>query len=265
MKKIIGLFQQGELKQAITSVELSLKDDPTNVDYRSALIELLCVNNELERADQQLNIMVQRHPDSLIGATNLRQLIRAQQARIDFQKGLVTPEIFNKINSQLSAFMQLRVELNEGEETHISEAANKLESARPGNSLDVDGVITQDVRDLDDSLNGCIEIFGTNGKFYIAQLSEIEFIEFKAPTSLVEYVWRRVELSIKDGPSGEAHIPLVYISSESDKQKLGKETDWIEKSQNVYIGQGLKMLLVGEKAIPLSDITSIKLAQLETI
>jgi len=257
MIKIQEMLQEGRLTDAITHVEVLLRDDPINVDYKSTFIELLCINGELERADKQLNNIVQKNPDYLIGASNLRQLIRAEQSRQDFLAGKATPNIFAESDDHVEALMKLRLEINQGEINSISESALALESARPKLTLSVNDKNTEETRDLDDSLGGFIEIFGTDGKFYVAQLSEIEFLNFKPVTSLVEQVWRKVELSIKNGPCGEAHVPVVYGSSKTDAEKLGRETDWCETAPDVITGVGQKMWFVDDQALPLTSINKL--------
>jgi len=258
MKKMIQMLQAGQLTEAIQYLENALKDDPINVDFRSSLIELLCIKGDLERADKQLNLMVQKHPEFLIGATNLRQLIRAEQARKDFANGNSVPDLFNGTNSHSEALLQLSIELHNGDKENIKIKAEKLEEIRPKLNMNLDGNVIEDMRDLDDTLGGFLEIFGTDGKFYLVELSEIEFITFKPVTSIIEQVWRRVELSIKNGPSGEAHIPLVYVQSETDAEKLGRETDWKEIANELMVGVGQKMWFVDEAAVPFSDFQRLE-------
>ncbi len=258
MKKIKEMLQEGRLADAITYLEELLREDPLNVDYKSTFIELLCINGELERADKLLNNIVQKNPDFLIGASNLRQLIRAEQARQDFITGKAVPNIFSESDSHIESFMKLRLEMTQGEEKTISESALSLESIRPEVKLTVNDQDTSEVRDLDDSLGGFVEIFGTDGKFYVAQLSEIEFMHFQPVTSLLEQVWRKVELSIKNGPSGEAHVPMVYATSKTDAEKLGRETDWNETAPDVMTGVGQKMWFVNEEALPMTSIQKLE-------
>ncbi|MEG3753044.1 type VI secretion system accessory protein TagJ [Psychromonas arctica] len=259
MKKIKEMLQSGKLTDAIQYLETQLKDDPMNVDFRSSLIELLCIKGELERADKQLNLMVQKHPDFLIGATNLRQLIRAEQSRKDFADGKSVPDLFNGTNQHSEALLQLSIELHNGDADSMKEKAEKLEEIRPELTIKLNDNVVTEMRDLDDTLGGFIEIFGTDGKFYLAELSQIDFITFKPAASIIEQVWRRVELSIKDGPSGEAHIPLVYTQSETDAEKLGRETDWKEFAPELMMGVGQKMWFVDDTAIPFSDFSRIEL------
>ncbi|WP_352259987.1 type VI secretion system accessory protein TagJ, partial [Psychrobacter sp. TB55-MNA-CIBAN-0194] len=84
----------------------------------------------------------------------------------------------------------------------VTQCASSLETLRPEVNLVLNDITHQEIRDLDDTLGGFIEIFGTDGNFYLAQLSEIDYINFKPVTSLLEMVWRRVDLAIKNGPSG---------------------------------------------------------------
>lgn len=253
MKQLNEMLQQGQLTQAIVTLENVLKDDPMNVDCRSSLIELLCIKGDLDRADKQLNLMVQKHPEFIVGATNLRQLIRAAQARKDFSEGKNVPELFNTVNNHSEALLKLNIEIHNGDNNSITLSADKLEKVRPKIISKLNGNELQELRDLDDTLGGFIEIFGTDGKFYLAELSEIEFIHFKPVNSIIEQVWRRVDLSIKNGPSGEAHLPITYVNSGTDAEKLGRETVWKDITENTVIGLGQKMWLANDSASLLSD------------
>ncbi len=259
MKKTQELLQDARLTDSIAHLESQLRDDPLNVDFKSSLIELLCINGELERADKQLNNMVQKHPDFLIGASNLRQLIRAEQSRQDCLAGKSVPSLFTESDAHIEAFMKLKVDISQGNAANISKSALALEEARPKLNLQLNDKTVSELRDLDDSLGGFIEIFGTDGKYYIAQLNSIEYIHFKPVNSLIEQVWRRVELSIKDGPCGEAHIPLVYANSVTDVEKLGRETDWQEQAPEIMTGVGQKMWFVNDQAMLMSDFIKLSM------
>src|SRR5690606_40525017 len=63
VKQLQALIKQGELISATEYAIAALKDDPANADIRATYIELLCVQGALEKADQQLDMMVRQHPD----------------------------------------------------------------------------------------------------------------------------------------------------------------------------------------------------------
>ncbi len=254
MSKINDMLQLGKLAEAIKWAETELKDDPLNTDHRSSLIEMLCIQGELERADNQLNIMALKHPEFIVGVNNLRQLVRAQQCRLDFVNGTSVPELFEKVTPYSEALIKFNIELHNGDDQSISDSADVFEKAREKIAYKVNEKEVKEFRDLDDSLGSFIEIFGTDGKYYLADLSNIEYIIFKPISSIVERVWRRVDLGIKNGPSGEAHIPIVYVNSKTDAQKLGRETDWENRTETVVMGLGLKTWLADDDLLIFSEI-----------
>ncbi|WDE03286.1 tetratricopeptide repeat protein [Thalassomonas viridans] len=264
MKTIKNMIQQGRLSEAIALIEGELRDDPLNLDLKSTLVELLCIQGELERAEQLINVMVQKHPDLVVGAANLRLLIRAAQQRQDFLQGQGVPNLFSERDEYLEAFMTLNLEINQGQAGEaLQQVCQQLEQCRPDARVKINDSPRKIVRDLDDTLGGFIEVFGTDGKFYVAQLAEVEYIHFKPATSLLEQVWRRVDLSIKNGPSGEAYLPLVYGGSITDRQKLGRETDWQQLAPEAAKGVGQKMWFVDDQAMPISEVQHISSLALE--
>ena len=49
--------------------------------------------------------------------------------------------------------------------------------------MTVNGVEVTELRDLDDSLSGYLELFGTDGKFYLAKFTELDSLQLKKPES----------------------------------------------------------------------------------
>lgn len=115
------------------------------------------------------------------------------------------------------------------------------------------------MRDIDDRLGGYIELFSTAGNYFLVPIASINTLEIKSATSLLESVWRPVEFDIDGLGEGEGHMPMTYVDSESDAQKLGRETDWKQiADKEVYLGLGLKCWLVGEMALPISDLQNLQ-------
>ncbi|MCC5825384.1 type VI secretion system accessory protein TagJ [Alkalimonas sp.] len=254
MKKVKESIVQGHLLEARQRLETLLKDDPLSLDLRSMYVELLCVLGELEKADQQLDMMVRQHPDCLMGAVNLRQLIRAQTARQDFYQGGMTATLFAEADASFEALLSLHLALREGQIAAAEQAAQQLESLRQPAQFELNGETVQEIRDLDDSLAGYLELLGTDGKFYLAKFSEIESLELQPVKSIIDMAWRRVNISIVDGPQGEAFLPVCYIASSKELSRLGRETDWHEHGDHLVTGLGQKMLLVNDQAMPLTQL-----------
>lgn len=259
MKKIFEMVKLGELDAAIDTTVKQLRDDPLNADVRAAYIELLCIRGDFEQADQQLDMMVRQHPDFLPGAVNLRQLIRAASARQDYYHGGATATLFAEPDAMFEAQLALRLAMTEKDVIGAAKAAALQEQRREPVAAMINGQHVNDIRDLDDSLGGYLELFGTDGKFYLVRFSEIELLTLQKPASLLDLIWRRSDIILKDGPQGEAFIPLSYIASQSAAERLGRDTDWQQHSDQLVTGVGQKMLLAGDNALPLTELRQFEL------
>lgn len=259
MTQLHTLIQQAKLTDAIEYIANQLKDKPQDVDLRSSFIELLCIDGQLERADKQLNVLIKQQPECLVGATNLRQLIRAAQARVDFDKGAATASLVKETDESFAALVRLRMAANENDERLLVESASQLEENRTDTAMIIDGIEHELLRDLDDTLAGYLEVFGTNGQYYLVPFDALIRLDFKPVTSLIEQTWRKVEIDIEGGLSGEAFVPMTYIGSKTDAQKLGKETDWFAvNNTEVCAGVGQKIFLFGEEALALSQVKHLQ-------
>lgn len=109
MKQLKSLIQLGKLSEAIAMLAAQLQEKPLDLDLRSTFVELLCIDGQLERADKQLNVLIKQHPECLAGASNLRQLIRAAQARIDFESGAATVNLIKEADESFSFLLRYRM------------------------------------------------------------------------------------------------------------------------------------------------------------
>lgn len=243
----------GSLVQAIEEAQQQIRSRPGEAGLRALLIELLCVAGELARADEMLGALARHHPDWLAGAANLRQLIRAQHARAAFHQGKLADNVIAGEGEDLQALLALKLAINEGDIKAAEEASARLEELRVRTGFCL-GELEGDIRDCDDSLCGFLEALGTDGRFYLWRWSEMEAIDFHPPTSPVELVWRRADVELTSGQQGEVFIPLVYEGSKTDREHLGRVTDWYEHSPSLVTGTGLKQFLVGEEAIGLDAL-----------
>lgn len=243
----------GRLGKAIEEAQQQIRNRPGDADLRALLVELLCVAGELERADDMLGSLARHHPDWLPGAANLRQLIRAQQARSGFHQGRLADEVIATGGEDLQALLALRAAMNDGDIPAAEAASARLEELRVKADFRL-GAAEGDIRDCDDSLCGFLEALGADGRFYLWRWSEIQAIDFHPPVSPVELVWRRADVELTSGQQGEVFVPLVYAGSQTDGERLGRETSWHEHSPALVTGVGLKQFLVGDEAIGLEGL-----------
>src|SRR5436305_251651 len=99
-------YQAGNLREAITAIGAEVKSHPTDAARRGFLCELLCFAGELERADNQLDVLTNQQPEAAMGMGLYRQLIRAEQARRQFFTEGRVPEFLD----QPSPWLRLQLE-----------------------------------------------------------------------------------------------------------------------------------------------------------
>lgn len=257
------LISQGELKQAKEVLTNSIKKDPKNATLRSIFIEVLCLQGDFIRADEQLIQAIKLFPEYLPGASQIRHLVKAAQARVDFSKGAATAKFITDNTLQNNALINFSLALLNENVDEITDACEQAESKRIKKKFNINGMDYDDVRDLDDRLAGFIELFSSTGNYYLVPLQKVNSLRLKPATNLLETIWRPCEFDIDGLGEGEAHFPMTYVDSESDAQKLGRETDWKDILDTKHcLGMGLKMWLTGDSVIALSQLNGFEQATL---
>ncbi|AWB01638.1 protein of avirulence locus [Vibrio harveyi] len=251
-------LSEGQLQQAITLLIEEIKSAPKDASLRSSFIELLCINGDLERADDQLIQSIKLFPEYLAGASQLRHLVKAAQARKDFSEGAATAQFVEGDSKVNELIIELNLAIKNKDYESGYELAQQLEKGRTTKRFSQNGSMTDEVRDIDDRLSGYVELFSTAGNYFLVPIKNIKYLEVKDPSSLLENVWRPVEFDIEGLGEGEGHMPLTYIDSSTDAQKLAKETDWIQLgASELFVGSGQKCWLVGDKAVPIFELNQL--------
>ncbi len=255
-------LSQGQIQPSLDLLIKGIKVSPKDAGLRSAFIELLCINGDYERADEQLMQSIKLYPEYLAGASQLRHLVKAAQARKDFTLGAASATVLGGSEETMKSLVALNLSLTQNELDQASKLTLNMENSRVTKELLVNGTSYSDVRDIDDRLGGYIELFSSAGNYFLVPISDINTLEMKPANSLLENIWRPVEFDINGLGEGEGHMPLTYIDSQTDAQKLGRETDWKQiGSEDIYIGLGQKCWLVGEMALPIFDIQTLALTK----
>jgi type VI secretion system protein ImpE len=117
----------------------------------------------------------------------------------------------------------------------------------------------EDMRDACDLHVGFLEVLTTTGKYFWIPTERIETAIFHPPKRPRDLYWRRVTMSVQDGPDGEVYVPAVYgVDNVADPAcKLGRATDWVEHP-GLVIGQGQRMLMVGDEALAMQSLGDLE-------
>jgi type VI secretion system protein ImpE len=252
-------FQAGDLPAAIAAATEAVKSSPSDQTARGLLAELLCFSGDLERADKQLDALMQLDPQTGLGATLFRQLIRAEQARQDFFRDGRVPEVLEQPSPHLQLRLKASVALRAGETREAEALIAEAEEGRTAISGQHDGERFEDFRDLDDLTASVFEVLTSTGKYFWIPMDLVELIEFRPYERPRDLLWRRCRMIVRNGPDGEVYLPTLYAGTKdsTDQQvRLGRATDW--QGESLVRGAGQRTFLVGEQDKPILELGTLE-------
>jgi type VI secretion system protein ImpE len=257
--KAAELFQAGDLPAAIAAATDAVKASPTDQSARGLLAELLCFSGDLERADKQLDALMQLDPKTGLGATLFRQLIRAEQARQDFYRDGRVPELLAQPSEDLQLRLKASIAYRVGNLAEAEELLAQADEMRPAISGTNDETPFADFRDLDDLTASVFEVLTSTGKYYWIPMERVELIEFRPYERPRDLIWRQARMTVEGGPDGEVYLPVLYPGTydATDKQiRLGRATDWA--GDNIMRGTGQRIYLLGEEDRPILELGTLE-------
>jgi type VI secretion system protein ImpE len=250
----------GALQAAIDVATADVRAKPREAGSRYLLAQLLCIKGEFERADQQLDTIAQQEMKLRPTVVTLRQAIRAEQARRQFYNEGRLPEFLRQPAEYVKLHLEAAVLLRKAEVKKAAALLEQAEELRPHRVGLCDGTDFDDLRDLDDVTACYLEVLTSTGKFYVVPLEDVTRIEFRGREQPMDLVWRRAQLSVREGPDGEVYIPAIYcpIGEPNERAMLGRITDWVGGDGEPVRGVGQRCFLVGEESIPIMQLSTVE-------
>ena len=98
----------------------------------------------------------------------------------------------------------------------------------------------------------------STGKYYWVPTASVISIEFRAPERQRDLIWRRLYMSVADGPDGEVYMPCTYYSTASTPaQRLGQTTDFVGEEGAMVQALGLRSFLAGDDCRSVLELQKI--------
>jgi len=253
-------FHAGRLTDAIDAALAEVKKNPTDLDCRGLLAELLCFAGQWERADKQIDAIGHQDPEAIVGLSMIRQLIRAEVSRQECVAQGRPPELLAEPTPCIHKSLEALAALRSGDAAQAVELLEQAEAARPAVSGICDDKRFDDFRDLDDVVAGVVEVLTSTGKYYWIPTERIQTIEFHPPKRPRDLLWRQAEMTVEDGPYGDVFLPAVYSApadDQDDQLRLGRGTDFLGGDGSPTRCVGQRMFLVGDDAVSIMEIVNI--------
>jgi type VI secretion system protein ImpE len=255
------LLEEGKLSEAIQLMNDEVKRNPTDIQRRSLLAEMLCATGRLERADAQLEVMLQQDSKAALGVALMRQMIRAETARRDFYSAGRLPEFLDVPPPYVQKYIEASIRAREKRFGEAKQLLDQAEAERPHVKGSCNGRAFDDLRDLDDMTAAVFEVLTSTGKYYWIPVERVHSIEFRKPERLRDLIWRRAAMSVESGPDGEVFLPATYCPANAaeidDKALLGRITEWRGGDAEPMRGIGQVSFLVGDESVPIMQMQSI--------
>ena len=225
------LFKTGKLDDAIESLGVELRGDPTDVQRRIFLFELLSFAGNYDRAEKQLDIAGQGSKEAAMGALLYRSAIHAEKNR---------QEMFST------------------REFPSGPAPKPVSGTLNGKPFET-------LVDADSRLGARLEVFAA-GQYLWLPLQHVASVRVEAPKRLRDLIWAPAK--ILTGPEfeglelGEALIPVISPLSwqyDDDDVRLGRVTEWVATDDGGEVLVGQKTLLVDDEELPILELRELEI------
>lgn len=227
------LLEAGNLDEAIETLGAELRKDPTDVQRRVFLFELLSFAGEYERAEKQLDIAGQGGREASMGALLYRSALHAEKNR---------QEMF-----EAQQFLVGGVE-----PTPVSGTMN--------------GKAFETLSDIDPRLGARLEVFAA-GQYLWLPLEHVASVEIAPPKRLRDLIW--IPAIVQTGPGfkglelGQVLLPAISPLSwqyEETEVRLGRVTEWVALDDGTEVPIGQKLLLVDGEELPFLELRTLEIS-----
>lgn len=257
------LVQQGELDQALETLQNSIRKAPSDAKLRVFLFQLLCIRGDWERALTQLKVSSDLDPLNLPMAQTYREAIRSELFRHQVFNGAKSPLIFGDPPEWVAFLLEsLRLQ-GSGDFSKSNELRDQAFELAPTSSGEVDGQAFDWIADADSRIGPMLEAV-VNGHYYWIPMQRIVQIDLEPPTDLRDLVWAPAHLTFANEGETVALIPTRYPGSESNPDSailLSRRTEWDQPADNFYRGLGQRMFATNSNDYPILSTSQIKLHQ----
>ena len=252
-------LQQDSLDSLLPRLESDIRAAPADLSLRWGLFQTLCLLGQWERALKQLQVCARLDAELAQTAHVMRDLIRSEMLRAAVFTGKKRPG--HMVGTSPGWMLQLLDALQAGGQGNQELADTARAEALTG-APEVAGESNLGafhwIAESDSRLGPVCEMV-VAGMYRWCPFSEISTLTIQPPHSLLDLIWIRAEVRLRDGSALNAYLPVRYPASESsdDAIRLARETRWTEEGQTGVIGLGQKTWMTDIGDMALLDLRNV--------
>lgn len=224
------LFKAGRLDEAIESLGAELRKDPTDVQRRVFLFELLSFAGDYGRAEKQLAMAGQGGREASLGALLYHSALHAERNRA---------EMFETGQFPL------------GDPKPVAGTLN--------------GSPFETLTDADPRIGARLEVFAA-GQYLWIPWQHVASVQMSPPQRLRDLLWNpgivQTGKEFSGIELGQVLIPALSPLSwqyEDNDVRLGRVTEWVALEDGTEVPVGQKLLLVDGEEFPLLELRELKI------
>jgi len=255
------LFDQGRLAAATEAITAEVKANPSDLQRRTFLFELLCFSGDWDRAEKQIDVLAQQSMESAVSVHVYRDNIKAERERKKLFSEGSHPHFLIEPPAYVDVHFEALDRLRKGDPKAAREALDRAEEARPAFAGKWNDETFSDFRDYNDLTGPVLELI-VKDKYAWLPFEQIRRIEIDAPRKLRDLVWLPARIQAADGTTGEVYIPVLYAGSSEqgdDRIRLGRMTEWKAIGEEVYAGCGQRLFLADDQERSILETRTVTL------
>ena len=271
MESLQHRLASATLGETLADVTRQIQANPANADLRAAFVQLLCLSGNWSRAQAQLQSWLALSPQAQPTVNLLQQAIAGELQRDAVLRGEADPVLPGSAwhwCDTLLAALQAEVAGDVVRGSTLRAEAIELAAANPGTATQQDQPTAFSwLMDGDSRFGPVCEVI-SQGRYYWIPFAAIREMQFQAPASVTDLVWRHTRVQLVDGSEQVCQIPARYpLRAESDERFLrASVTEWqpLGNDPDQFIGQGQKMWLSDSAEFSLLSLQQVAFDSVES-
>jgi type VI secretion system protein ImpE len=254
-------LRQGQLPEALASLQEQVRNDPANSKYRILLFQLLAVLGQWERALKQLDV-IRGMDDSALAMVHLyRSAIASEMFREQVFRGEREPVFLGQPEEWQALLLQALKLTAEGKHAAAEDVRSRAFELAPTSGGTLNGAAFAWIADADPRLGPTLEVIIDGGYRWVS-FAHIRTLTVEAPEDLRDVVWLPAHILWQSGGEAYALIPTRYPGSaqRAAALALSRRTEWEQAVDGVYLGYGQRMLATDADEYPLMEVRVVEFA-----
>jgi len=250
MESLQHRLASATLSETLADVTRQIQANPANADLRAAFVQLLCLAGNWTRAQTQLQSWLALSSQAQPTVTLLQQAIAGELQRDAVLRGEAQPVLPGSAwhwCDTLLAALQAETAGDATRGSALRADALELAAANPGTATQQDQPTAFSwLMDGDSRFGPVCEVIN-QGRYYWIPFAAIREMQFQAPASVTDLVWRHTRVQLVDGSEQVCQIPARYplLTGADERVLRASVTEWqpLGEDPDQFMGQGQKMWL----------------------